>query len=278
MSDQQDAFSFDGKTVIVTGGNGGIGQGMVTAFTQRGAQVVIADHAPAAEPGRFADNPNILDCRTDITDRDSVETMMEQALARFGQVDVVINNAGAGKGFARLLDVTPTDIDWMIDLNIRGTLWVTRAVTRHFVARGGGAIINVASAAAISGTAGRNDPVYAGCKGFMVSLTRALAVDLGQHDIRVNTIAPGWIVPESSAEISAGSFWNTLGDTFGTPETFNAAYEAGEELPTASARALQRLGRPADIANAAVYLASDAARHVTGQLISVCGGAVMPAA
>tara|TARA_R110002110_G_scaffold153886_1_gene347487 strand:- start:36173 stop:37009 length:837 start_codon:yes stop_codon:yes gene_type:complete len=278
MIDHQDAFSFEGKTVIVTGGNGGIGQGMVRAFAQRGAQVVIADHAPAAEHERFADNPSILDCRTDITDRASVDAMVEQTLATFGQIDVLVNNAGGGKGFARLLEVTPADIDWMIELNIRGTLWVTQAVTRHFVERGGGAIVNIASAAAISGTAGRNDPVYAGCKGFMVSLTRALAADLGQYDIRVNTIAPGWIVPESSAGISAGSFWNTLGDTFGTPESFNAAYEAGEELPTASARALQRLGRPADIANAAVYLASAAARHVTGQLISVCGGAVMPAA
>lgn len=278
MSDQQDPFSFQGKTVIVTGGNGGIGQGLVAAFARRGARVVIADHAPATEPGRFANNPDILDCRTDITDRASVEAMVGEALATFGKIDVVVNNAGAGKGFARLLEVTPGDIDWMIDLNIRGTLWVTQAVTRHFVERGGGAIVNVASAAAISGTAGRNDPVYAGCKGFMVSLTRALAADLGQHDIRVNTIAPGWIVPESSAGISEGSFWKTLGDTFGTPETFNAAYEAGEDLPTASARALQRLGRPSDIANAAVYFASDAARHVTGQLISVCGGAVMPAA
>lgn len=277
MNDQQDPFSFQGKTVVVTGGNGGIGQGLVTAFSQRGARVVIADHAPAAQAERFADNPDILDCRTDITDQASVEAMVEKALANYGRIDVLVNNAGAGKGFAQILDVTQADIDWMIDLNIRGTLWVTRAVTRHLREQGSGTIVNIASAAAISGRAGRYDPVYAGCKGFMVSLTRALAADLGQYNIRVNTITPGWIVPESSADISEGSFWHTLGDTFGTPESFNASAAAGEPLPVGSERALSRLGRPADIANTAVYLASEAARHVTGQLISVCGGAVMPA-
>jgi 3-oxoacyl-[acyl-carrier protein] reductase len=128
----------------------------------------------------------------------------------------------------------------------------------------------------MSGVAGRFDPVYAGCKGFMHALSKALAVDLGKFNVRVNTVAPGWIVPERTEEVSEGSFWMTMQDKFGTPDSFNAEYERTGKLHASGPLPLHRLGRPRDIANAAVYLASDAARHATGQLLSICGGVNMP--
>lgn len=271
-----DEFGFTGKTVIVTGGNGGIGQGIVQCFSERGANVVIADHAPAVRPLASAGEGELLDIRTDITDRGSVDEMVGKTLDAFGRIDVLVNNAGAGKGFAKLLELTPETIDWLVKLNIYGTLNCTQAVAAVMVEQRRGAIVNIASGAALSGFAGRYDPVYAGCKGFMVSLTKTLAADLGEHSIRVNTVSPGWIVPESDEQISEGSFWNTLRDRFGTPESFNAEYERTGQLHASAGQSLQQLGRPRDIANAVVYFASDAARHTTGQILSICGGAIMP--
>ena len=271
-----DEFGFAGKTVIVTGGNGGIGQGIVAAFSERDANVVIADHMAALQPLETRGSGGILDLRTDVTDRASVDHMVRQTLEAFGRIDVLVNNAGAGKGRARILEVTPEDVDWLISLNIRGTINCTQAVTELMVAQQSGAIVNISSGAALSGTAGRYDPVYAGCKGFINSFAKALAADLGEQNIRVNTIAPGWIVPERDADVSEGSFWLSLRDQFGTPETFSAEYERTGALHASSGVPLRRLGRPRDIANAVLYFASDAARHATGQLLSICGGAYMP--
>lgn len=271
-----DPFRFAGRTVIVTGGNGGIGQGIVNAFSERDADVVIADHAAAVRPLESRGAGRILDVRTDITRRASVDAMVRQAVDAFGRIDVLINNAGGGRGMAPILQVAPEEIEWMIDLNIRGTLNCTQAVVELMKAQRSGSIVNISSGAALSGAAGRLDPVYAGCKGFINSLTKALAAGLGEHDIRVNTIAPGWIVPEHDEDISTGSFWVTLRERFGSPETFSSEYERTGEAHNRSSTALRRLGRPLDIANAAIYFASDAARYATGQILSICGGAHMP--
>ena len=271
----RDDFLFTGKTVIVTGGNGGIGQGIVEAFVEREANVVIADRSPALDSLEFEGPGTILDLPTDITDRLSVDEMVAKTIDKFKTIDVLINNAGGGKGQARILDITAKDIDWLIKLNIYGTLNCTQSVAKVMLKQASGSIINISSGAALNGFSGRYDPVYAGCKGFINSLTKALAADLGESNIRVNTIAPGWIVPETNEKISEGSFWRTLEDQFGTPESFNADYNRTGTLH-ASATALPQLGRPRDIANAAVYLASDAARHSTGQILSICGGAYMP--
>lgn len=275
-ADIPDEFSFDGKTVIVTGGNGGIGQGLVNAFSERDANVVIADSAPAIKPLESSGKGTLLDIRTDITKRDLVDAMVQQTLDHFGRIDVLVNNAGGGFGWARILDITPDQIDWLVQLNIYGTLNCTQAAVKVMVQQKSGSIVNISSGAAMSGAAGRYDPIYAGCKGFMHSLTKALAIDLGEFNVRVNTIAPGWIVPERDDQVSEGSFWVRLRDTFGTPESFNAEYERTGTLHASGRLPLNRLGRPRDIANAAVYFASDAARHATGQLVSICGGVNMP--
>jgi 2-hydroxycyclohexanecarboxyl-CoA dehydrogenase len=275
MSAFNDRFWFTGKTVIVTGGNGGIGQGLVEAFSERDANVAILDHAPAVVPPQPRGKGAVIDVRTDITDRASVDVAVARVIAEFGQVDVLIHNAGGGYGLARLPDLTDEIVDWTLRLNVYGTINMMQSVGTGMIARRSGAIVNIASNAALSGMAGRADPIYAGAKGFVLAMSKSLAADLGQHNVRVNTIAPGWIVPESSDKTSTGSFWTRL-SAFGTPESFNAEYEKTGVLFNSGGQALNQLGRPSDIANAAVYFASDAARHITGQLLSIGGGDYMP--
>lgn len=276
MAEFKDLFWFAGKTVIVTGGNGGIGQGIVDAFSERDADVAILDFAPPVNPVQPRGTGALVDIRTDITSRASVDAAVGEVLARFGKIDVLINNAGGGTGMARLAEITQDVVDWTVRLNINGTINMTQAVGLGMIERKGGAIVNISSNAAVSGQAGRFDPIYAGCKGFMLSFTKALAADLGEQGIRLNTICPGWTVPETSERVSTGSFWMKLQDIFGTPESFNAEYERTGELHAVGTQPLKQLGRPSDIANACLYFASDAARHITGQILSIGGGDYMP--
>jgi NAD(P)-dependent dehydrogenase (short-subunit alcohol dehydrogenase family) len=275
----KDRFDFAGKTVIVTGGNGGIGQGIVRTFSELDANVIIADIGKALVPQRASYGAGrLLDISTDITDRTSVDALVATAIAEFGKIDVLVNNAGRGEGIAQLLEITPEMMDWMTKLNIYGTFNMTQAVGKVMAAAGKGSIVMISSAAALSGRAGRYDPFYAGAKGFINSFAKALAADLGTKGIRVNTVAPGWIVPESSVEISEKSFWTTMTNKFGTPDSFNADFEQngmknvhnGGDIP------IQRLGRPADIAAACVYFASDASGYATGQILAIDGGGYMP--
>ena len=285
MTGRADEFWFGGKTVIVTGGNGGIGQGIVEAFSERDANVAIVDIGAALVPQQTRGKGRIVDIRTDITDRSAVEAMVKQVVDAFGRIDVLVNNAGRGEGLAELLDITDEMIDWMTDLNIRGTVNVSRAVGAVMVRQGSGSIINISSAAALSGRSGRLDPFYAGCKGFINSFSKATAAGLGPKGVRVNTVSPGFIVPEHSDAVSDHSFWTTMVDKFGTPDTYNANYadqgvhvvdKGAQQFRGVVDQPLQRLGRPRDIAAAVVYFASDAARHATGQILSIDGGGYMP--
>jgi NAD(P)-dependent dehydrogenase (short-subunit alcohol dehydrogenase family) len=278
---QHDDLSFAGKTVIVTGGNGGIGQGIVQVFSERDANVVIADIGDPLEKFGSLGAGRILDVRTDITDRASVDAMVARAMREFGRIDVLINNAGKGEGMKQLPDVTPSVIDWILNLNVVGTVNVTQAVVAEMLKSGGGSIVNITSAAALSGPAGRFDPIYAGAKGFLHSFTKAVAADLGQHNIRVNSVAPGWIVPERSEATSTGSFWNTM-PIMGTPDQANAAHEealksgfGGAPTNQGGLPPIRKLGRPRDIGYACLYFASDAAAYTTGQVLSIGGGGYM---
>jgi 2-hydroxycyclohexanecarboxyl-CoA dehydrogenase len=279
---QHDALSFAGKTVIVTGGNGGIGQGIVEVFSERDANVLIADIGDPLEPFGALGAGRIVDVRMDITDRASIDAMVARCISEFGRIDVLINNAGKGEGMKQLPDVTPEVIDWILQLNVVGTVNVTQAVVAEMRKSGGGSIVNITSAAALSGPAGRYDPIYAGAKGFLHSFTKAIAADLGEHDIRVNSVAPGWIVPERDGATSTASFWNTL-PIMGKPNEANAAHEkalnsgfGGAPTNPGGLPPIRKLGRPRDIGYACLYFASDAAAYATGQVLSIGGGGYMP--
>jgi NAD(P)-dependent dehydrogenase (short-subunit alcohol dehydrogenase family) len=273
-------LGLSGRTAIVTGGSGGIGRGLVKGFAEEGCHVVIAsrDEAQSRQvadvckglPGEAVVMP------TDVTDEAAVQRLVAHTLDRFGGIDVLVNNAG-GVAYPRPFLEKPRDEwEWELDLNVRGVIHCTRAVADSMLARGRGSIVNITSNSALAASAANQVAHYAGAKGFVMSFSKALAFELGPRGIRINCIAPGWIVPWEADHVGAGSFWRKYGyEFFGTPEAMAKQAETGT-LFNVEGQPLRRIGRPEDIADLALFLASDRAAHVTGQLVSVSGGAWMP--
>ena len=218
----------------------------------------------------------ILAVKTDVTRRDSVDAMVEQARREFGPVDVLVNNAG---GVAHPSDFEKFDEEgrrWEIALNIDGVVNCCQAVAEDMLGRKHGSVINISSNSSLLGEAAANIVHYGGVKGFVNSFSKALAWEWAKKGVRVNNICPGWIVPYKAEEVGAGSFWNRFGfDTMGKPDDMEKALEEGS-LYNMSGLPIPRLGRPEDIAHLALFLASDLSGYITGQLISVSGGAYMP--
>ena len=268
-----------GKTVIITGGSGGIGHGLVMEFAREGANVISASRDVATgqklvERAREQGcSGTIVPVGTDVTNTDSVAAMVEEAHKHFGLVDVLVNNAG---GVGATCEFTELDHDtrrWEIALNIDGVVNCTQAVAQDMLSRGTGSVINISSNSSLLGEAAQNIVHYGAVKGFVNSFTKLLAYEWGPKGVRVNTIAPGWIVPHKNEDIASGSFWNRL--EMGTPEGMQQAMDDGS-LFNMSNIPLKRLGRPEDMANMTMFLASDASSYITGQLISVSGGVYMP--
>lgn len=268
-----------GKTVVVTGGSGGIGHGLVVEFAREGANVISASR-DVATGEKLAGIAAAQGCRgrvlpvaTDVTDRASVDAMIAIAHQEFGPVDVLINNAGGVKSTYAFKDLDDETRRWEIALNIDGVVNCTLAVADDMLSRRTGSVINISSNSSLLGEAAQNIVHYGAVKGFVNSFTKLLAYEWGPQGARVNTIAPGWIVPHKNEDVASGSFWHRL--DMGTPEGMQQALEDGT-LFNMSSLPMQRLGRPEDIAGLALYLASDVSSYVTGQLISVSGGVYMP--
>jgi 2-hydroxycyclohexanecarboxyl-CoA dehydrogenase len=267
------------KTVVVTGGSGGIGHGLVLGFAAEGAHVVSASRddetgrklqAQARERGLPG---SILPVKTDVTNRASVAAMMARTHAQFGPVDVLVNNAGGVARPCPFEELDEASRHWETALNIDGVVNCTLAVATDMLPRSKGAIINISSNSALLGQAAQNIVHYGATKGFVNSLSKTLAWEWGRKGIRINNISPGWIVPHKNEDIAAGSFWNRL--NAGKPEDMQKALDDGT-LSNISHLPINRLGRPEDVTNLALFLASDVSSYITGQLISVDGGAYMP--
>ncbi len=275
-------LGLSGKTAIITGGSGGIGRGLVLEFAREGCNVVSASRDDTtgralAEEARALDlKGRVLAVKTDVTRRDSVDAMVEQARREFGPVDVLVNNAG---GVAHPSDFEKFDEEgrrWEIALNIDGVVNCCQAVAADMLGRQHGSIINISSNSSLLGEAAANIVHYGGVKGFVNSFTKGLAWEWAKKGVRVNNICPGWIVPHKAEEVGSGSFWNRFGfDTMGRPDDMEKALEDGT-LYNMSGLPIPRLGRPEDIAWLTLFLASDLSGYITGQLISVSGGAYMP--
>jgi NAD(P)-dependent dehydrogenase (short-subunit alcohol dehydrogenase family) len=241
------------KVAVITGGASGIGEGTVRRFVQEGACVVIADiqhergEALAAELGdatRFA--------MVDVTDEDQVAAACDLAVGAFGGLDCIFNNAGV-VGVVGPIAETPAD-KWRlsIDILLTGVFLGTKHAARIMIPQGrGGSIISTASTAGITGGLGPH--AYTAAKHAVVGLTKTVASELAQYRIRVNAIAPGSIATPLTADVVAGDA--------GALDTVTAHIAAGS--------ALGRAGVPADIANAALYLASDEASYVSGHTLVV---------
>ena len=244
-----------GKVAIITGAGSGIGREAAVRFAQEGAAVVVADRSEgqgrgteelvAAEGGEAAFVP------CDVSEPDSVEAMVAAAVARFGRLDVVYNNAGGSTASDGAVHEVPIDEWWRtLQVDLYGTFLVSRFAVPHMF-EAGGSVINTSSAAGLIGVAPGGRSAYSAAKGGVIALTRAMAASYADVGIRVNAIAPGGTATDRIKEAFA---------------------RTGRELPT-EGRGIPAIGQPADIANAAVFLASDEARMITGQVLAVDGGA-----
>ena len=274
-------MGLEGKTAIVTGASGGIGRGLVQAFASEGCNVVLAsrDDAKCRDVAKTCEGMpgSTRVVKTDVTDVESVAALLAETQEAFGPVDVLVNNAG-GVAYPRTWEEKPRDeMQWEVDLNVWGVVNCTNAAGAVMLERGSGSIVNITSNSALEPSAGNMVANYAGTKGYVMSMSKALAFEWGPRGVRINCVSPGWIVPWEEEHVGEGSFWRKYGyEFFGTPEQMAAAAEGEGDMFNVQGQPIRRIGRPEDIADVSVFLASERAKHLTGQLISVSGGAYMP--
>lgn len=247
-----------GQVAIVTGGTAGLGRAMVERFRAAGAQVVIADidrekgEAVAAELG-----PDALFVETDVSRSEQVEAAVAAAVQHFGGLHVMVNNAGIPTTLqTRFLDDDLSDFSRIMDVDLLGVLLGTQHAGRHMAANGGGSVINITSIGGIY--AGCAEWSYRAAKAGVAHFSKCVAIDLAREDIRVNCIAPGAILSDILATATAGSDDDELTEKI---------RDIMREI-----RPLNRQGMPEDIAEAALYFASERAKYVTGTVLPVDGG------
>ena len=251
--------SFEGKTVVVTGGGGGIGGATSRRFGRAGAKVAVFDlNADAADKVAAqirADGGQAQAFRCDITDRASVDKAVEATQQSLGSVDVLVNNAGwdVFKPFTR---TESAQWDKLIAINLTGALHMHHAVLPGMASRKKGRIVNIASDAARVGSSG--EAVYAACKGGLVSFSKTIAREHARHGITVNVVCPGPTDTALFADYKEGA---------GNPEKLMEAFT--RSIP------LGRIGQPDDLPGAILFFASEDAAFVTGQVLSVSGGLTM---
>ena len=251
--------NLNGKTVIVTGGGGGIGGATCRRFAAEGAQVAVFDmnmdaaQKVAAEINAAGGTAAAFACN--ITDRAQVDAAVAAAEAQLGPIDVLVNNAGWDV-FKPFIKTVPAEWDKLIAINLTGALHMHHAVLPSMVARNYGRIVNIASDAARGGSSG--EAVYAACKGGLVALSKTLAREHARHNITVNVVCPGPTDTALLAGVAEGAR-----DPAKLIEAFRSAIPLG------------RLGQPDDLASAIAFFGSDDASFITGQVISVSGGLTM---
>ena len=249
-------YSAKGLRVVVTAGAAGIGRAIARTFVEHGARVHICDVDEAA---LSALDKEITQTRADVSSVEDVERLFHEARERLGGLDVLVNNAGIAGPTAKVEDIAPQDWDRCIAVDLNGMFYCTRKAMPLIKAAGGGSIINLSSIAGRFGFAMRTP--YSAAKWAVVGFTQSLAVEAGPDKVRVNCIQPGIVEGERVDRIIAAKA-EQLGVS--SEEVLNRMVEGISLKTTVTAQ---------DIANTALFLASDAGRHISGQAISVCGGA-----
>ncbi len=252
-----------GKVAVVTGGASGIGRGTVEKFVAEGARVVIADvDADGGEALATSLGPDALFQRTDVSDPEQVGALVAAAVEKFGGLHIMVNNAGvSGTMHRRFLEDDLADFHRIMAVNVLGVMAGTRDAARHMAAHGGGSIINMTSIGGIQ--AGGGVMTYRASKAAVIQFTKSAAIELAYYEIRVNAIAPGNI-PTPLLKTSAVDM---------DPAELER-YEVGIRETMRADRPLKREGTPDDIAEAALYFASDRSCYVTGTVLPVDGGTV----
>lgn len=247
--------SFEGKVVLVTGGNSGIGRTAVLAFAQEGARVVLTGRRQkegvetveaVKKAGGFAEF-----VAADFSKAEEVEGVIRHVVKTYGRLDVAFNNAGSEKGFGQLSDLNEADFDQSIAINLKAVWLAVKHEVGAMLKTGGGTIVNNASVVGLIGVPGAS--VYSAAKAGVIGLTRAAAIEVAKSGIRINAIAAGMIETEM------------LGRVFGQPDTIKQF--------ASNFHAMGRAGKTEEIAGTVLWLASDKSSFVTGQVIAVDGGA-----
>ena len=250
-------LNLEGKVAIVTGAARGIGRAIAHTLSKEGANVVIDDidleAAKLVEEQAKALGVQAIAIRADVTEIDEVRQMVKETLDKFGRIDILVNNAGTS-AVGTTLETVAEDWHRVIDTNVTGTFMMCRLALPHIIEAGGGSIVNISSVSGIRGN--RERAAYNASKGAVCNLTKNLEVDFGAKGVRVNAVLPGLV------ETDMPKYFMTLD---GRPwEDVVAA--ALPKYP------LGRIGKPEEVAYCALFLASDEAAWITGQLISVDGG------
>ena len=246
----KEAFGLQGKTALITGGGTGLGYAIAECMAAAGAQVVIAgrrEDVLKEACGKIGNGAAYV--RYDVTDREEAPKLAEQILAQYGHLDILVNNAGITRDNL-LMRISESDFDAVIDTNLKGTFNTIHHFYKTFLKQRSGRIINLSSVTGILGNAGQAN--YAASKAGVIGLTKSVARELAGRNITVNAVAPGFI------------------DTEMTQAMTETAKEAVlSQIP------MKRVGQTEDIAETVAFLASDRARYITGQVISVDGGMSM---
>lgn len=252
-----------GKVAIVTGGASGIGRGIAEKFVAEGARVVIADVQDELGEALAADlGPEAVFRHVDVGDQDQVTQLVDAAVERFGGLHVMVNNAGISSPLRRgLFEETLDEFDRVMQVNLLGVMAGTRDAARHMAQAGGGSIVNLASIGGIQ--AGGGVPVYRASKAAIIHFSKSAAIELAHYEVRVNCLAPGNI-PTPILQSSA---------TDADRERLER-FEARIREQMRNDRPLKREGTAEDVAEAALYLATDRSRYVTGTVLPVDGGTV----
>lgn len=240
-----------GKTAIITGASRGIGHGIALAFAKQGANVAFTylsseEKAKALEAELHAFGVKAKGYKSDAADFKAAEELVNNVVAEFGTVDILVNNAGITRD-TLLMRMSEQQWDEVINANLKSVFNLTKAVTKPMLKARKGSIINMSSVVGVKGNAGQSN--YAASKAGIIGFTKSIALELGSRNIRSNAIAPGFIETEMTGVLDE-----------------KVVQEWRDGIP------LKRGGSVEDVANTAVFLASDMSAYITGQCIHVCGG------
>ena len=242
------------KTVLVTGGSRGIGKEVALKYAENGYNIVInyvSSNTDVEELKKEFEQKGAeaLILKADVTNTQEVENVVNKAIEKFGTIDVLVNNAGITKDNL-LMRMTEEEFDKVININLKGTYVLTKAVIKYMMKKRCGSIINLSSVVGVAGNAGQCN--YSASKAGIIGFTKSLAKELSSRNIRVNAVAPGFIQTDMTSVLSDS-----------VKENINS------QIP------LKRMGSPREVANVIYFLGNDDSSYITGQVINVDGGMVM---